>query len=328
MNALLSITIDRLFLWLLHRKRSKETHFLLPDTLPMDNRQAAIFYPEPDIPDVTFSAKRTSKESESKEYTFKSQMASGHPLNDECVGDVFLHKGKGHNKHVIIVPGWRMDSLDGLRNRFLKPFSGKGWNVWFFTLPYHLKREPESSLYSGELMVSANIERTLDSVQQMVSDVRALIKWIKRSEDAQVILIGISLGGLLTNLVSTVEPRIDKLISLFYANRLAFSVWNTIPGKYIKSDFESHAFTEEQLNQYWFITDPSRTKPLIPKQNILLFSAKYDQYVNMEDVDRLWEAWDRPQREIYECGHAGLVLYQTRMVKRLISFIEEKASST
>ncbi len=49
-----------------------------------------------------------------------------------------------------------------------------------------------------------------------------------------LILIGISLGGFITNLTSLVEEEIDVLASIFYANRLSYSIWNTIPGKFIR----------------------------------------------------------------------------------------------
>lgn len=59
-----------------------------------------------------------------------------------------------------------------------------GWNMYYYSLPYHFEREPENSLYSGELMISANIDRTIESTRQAIVDLRALIHWIKANKKA------------------------------------------------------------------------------------------------------------------------------------------------
>ena len=98
--------------------------------------------------------------------------------------------------------------------------------MYYFTLPYHFEENPINP-YSVEYMVSANIERTVQATKQAVADLRALIKWIKTNKNGPLILIGISLGGFITNLISLVEEEIDVLASIFYANRLSYSIWNT-----------------------------------------------------------------------------------------------------
>jgi hypothetical protein len=121
-------------------------------------------------------------------------------------------------------------------------------------------------------------------------------------------LIGLSLGGFITNLTSALEKDIDILISTFYANSIAYSIWNTIPGIYIKKDFEQSNFTYEQLKQAWTIINAAHFKPVVQKENILLISGKYDLFVALEDTSQLWESWGRPKRILYDCGHSGIVL--------------------
>ena len=109
-----------------------------------------------------------------------------------------------------------------------------------------------------------------------------------------------------------------------YANSIAYSIWKTIPGKYIQKDLLSHGFTYEKLKSYWSITDPSCFKPIIPIQNILLLSGVYDLYVVNEDTDLLWEAWGRPKRILYPCGHAGIVFNRKKIAEDVIHFIKQK----
>jgi dienelactone hydrolase len=207
---------------------------------------------------------------------------------------------------------------------FLKPFMNLGFSVYHITLPYHFVREPKESLYTGELMISTNIDRSLLSVKQAVTDIRALIRWLKENRSGKVILAGISFGGFTSNLTAVVEKYMDALISAFYANCIAYSTWETKAGIYIKKDFEENGFTYEELKKAWAITDPSNFKPLIPKDKILLFSGLYDQFVVSEDTDRLWKTWDCPKRITYPWGHAGLVFCRKKIANASIEFLKER----
>lgn len=74
----------------------------------------------------------------------------------------------------------------------------------------------------------------------------------------------------------------------------------------------------------WKITEPSQATPIMNQKNILLISAKYDQYVHMEDTSYLWEAWNKPTRYLYNCGHAGIVLKRKQIVLDTIEFIRKR----
>ncbi|AFH62510.1 hypothetical protein B2K_17580 [Paenibacillus mucilaginosus K02] len=230
--------------------------------------------------------------------------------------------------HVVIVHGWRMDGLDRIKALFLKKLVEQEWNIHLVTLPYHFLRKPSESRYSGEYMVSSHISRTIQSTRQAVCDLRTHIQWIKKEySGSPVYVVGVSLGGFITNLAATVEPRIDALASVFYANRLSYAVWRTVPGKFIRAELERNGVTYEKLQQYWKITEPSAAMPGMSMDNILLLSAKYDQYVHLTDADYLWEAWGRPRRSVYRCGHAGLVLNKERIAKDVMEFLTVRAQT-
>lgn len=325
MDAIFHKWIDQCALHRLHKKKSKNPHFAHADSYPDSHQLPEDYYHPPDIPDFHFQKDSIGLQSgyQSGVYSFSSQIESGDTINDEVSGEYFEPSKNVADTHVVFVHGWRMNSIQRISKIYLRQMMAKKWNLYFFSLPYHRNREPVHSLYGGELMVSANLDRTLQAIQQAVSDLRALIRWIKQEKQGKVILIGISLGGFLTNLTATVEKEIDTLVSVFYANRLSYSVWNTIPGRYIQAEIESHGITEQQLADYWAITDPSRFKPLVPKERILLFTALYDQYVAIEDADRLWESWDRPARHVYPCGHAGLALCKSRIGRDTLAFLDK-----
>ena len=55
----------------------------------------------------------------------------------------------------------------------------------------------------------------------------------------------------------------------------------------------------DALNQT--VLNQTLTRPVIPKENILLIEATHDLLVRKEGVEKLWQAWDRP--EIWRLPH-------------------------
>ncbi|HDR4587791.1 TPA: alpha/beta hydrolase [Bacillus cytotoxicus] len=320
---LITKMIERVALYDLHRKRSKTSQF---KSLPNPDgaiRNLEDFY-QGKITDMEFDLKNSDHIGyKTGLFTYKSHLQSDYVKNDTVTGEAYVTKNDAA-PNIIFVHGWRMESNERVKNIFHDRILELGWNMYYFTLPFHFDREPEDSLYSGEFMISADIQRTVYSTQQAVVDLRTLINWIKENKKGPVVLIGISLGGFITNLTALVEPKIDVLISIFYANRLSYSIWNTNPGKYIKADLKQHGVTYEELIKYWKITEPSQALPKVKKENILLIAAKQDEYVHFEDTEYLWSSWDKPTRYIYNCGHAGIVLKRKKIGTDALNFIRKR----
>lgn len=314
--------IDRLALMQLHKVHSVETQFASIPELEGVGRQE--FY-KANPTSLNMSVQYSDALYRTGTYSFQSPIHSEYSVNNIVKGEFLLSANKQGAPNVIFVHGWRMDSLDRSKAIFENRIVDLGWNQYYFTLPYHFDRKPKQSLYSGEFMISANITRTVQSVRQAVVDLRTLIDWLKHNKRGPVFIVGISLGGVITNLAATVEPRIDAVVSIFYANRLAYSIWHTIPGKYIKADLKQHGVTYDELLRHWKITEPGQSKPAMTKDNILLISADHDLYVHREDADDLWESWDQPRRYIYKCGHAGIVLCRKTIAQDTLAFLQEKA---
>ncbi len=309
----------------MHKDRSKENQYHIDFDHAPTNIDRDVFFEVPSsLADIDLNI--TSKENGYSigEFGFESLRPSGDHPNDYVRGESFLNE-VGNKPNVIFVHGWRMKGFDRVKKIFHDSIMNNlGWNMYYYTLPYHLERQPEASLYSGEFMVSANINRTVESTRQAIVDLRALIQWMKNNKQGPVIIIGVSLGGFISNLVATLESEIDALVSIFYSNRLSYSIWNTIPGKYIRRDLESHGVNYNDLVKYWELVEPNQALPKINKENILLISAKHDQYVHIQDADLLWESWGKPTRYVYNCGHAGIVLKRKKIEKDTISFLQNK----
>ena len=323
MRKLTSHIFDQLGLFSLHRKKSRTPQFKpYKQNFSSDRSAWNSAYSVPETPAITFKLIQREHNYEVGRYFFDSPLKSGYPLNDTASGLYHLNTD-GHPVHAVLVHGWRMDSWNRVNKLFLKSLQQAGFHIYHVVLPFHFDRSCDA-LYSGEYMISADLDRSILAVRQAVTEIRALIRWIKQNREGKIILIGVSLGGLISNLTATVEEQIDLLISIMYANTLSFAVWHTPIGKYIRQDMEQHGITYNELQKHWEILEPSRRRPKVDRNNILLVSGLYDQYVFYEDSLKLQEAWQCPYFLSYSCGHSGIVLHRRQIARDVMSFINEK----
>lgn len=327
MKGIIAKIADGYGLHCLHKKYSRSDQFYFDKTeasiLTSDYKK---FYNKPSLANVNFVESELEKGYVNGDLRFLSEIDNG-SSNINAIFRYNMCTDKDANINIILIHGWRASKLNRLEYVFLDRFIEKRYNMYRYILPFHMDRCPDTSLYSGEYFFSANVNRTLKSVQQSVSDIRALIRYIKEKRDGKIIIIGLSLGGLIANLLCQVEENIDMLISLFYANDLSFTAFETTAGKFIKEDFIKNNFDMNKLRECWSIINPSLTKPLIARDKILLVSGIYDKYVLKEDTDQLWIQWGKPTRYIYRCGHSGIVLYKNRIKDDILKFIQEKQLS-
>lgn len=288
------------------------------------NRNFNLVYKKPNIPKIYYEKETINKENYEKgKIKFLSEI-DNERINREAVFHYWENIKSESNINIILIHGWTANRLNRLEKVFENSFIERGYNIYSYVLPFHMERSPSNSLYSGEFFVSADVIRTIKSVQQSVSDIRALINYIKTVKKQKIMIISLSLGGLVSNLLAETEKNIDVLISIFYANDLAFSVFETEIGKNIKKDFVKNNFSYNSLKESWEITNPSLRKPIIPIDNILLISGKHDKYISLKDADLLWNKWGKPTRYTYNCGHSGIVLNKKKIRNDVLKFIEER----
>ncbi|MDR0918524.1 MAG: prolyl oligopeptidase family serine peptidase [Oscillospiraceae bacterium] len=227
-----------------------------------------------------------------------------------------------HEFVAIVIHGWKSRNYNRIRETFQDAFSSANIDTYYYTLPHHMGRQESSSFYSGELMISANVERTLYSVYQALVEINALINSLSELyPNSKICLIGISLGGLLANLCVTKNKNIHKLISICPVNNLSYEVWNSKAFLEIKSELQQHNITYEQLNKHWDVINPCNYIPVIATENILLINSLYDLFVPIEDANDLLLAWSNPKRILYKSGHSALELKKKTIRNDVMNFL-------
>ena len=304
MNQLLSKLIDSFGIYKKNKLKSPDSQFATSIPSASDSSPISTESIEDRVPEMVFSKLTADDSYEVGAFRFRSRIQGNGESNDFCSGE-YYRSTADCKTDVVIVHGWKSSSLKSVKKMLLEPLMAKGYNLYFMELPYHLSRKPPESGFSGEYMISANVQRTIISVQQAVVDAADLVSWSKANSH-QTIVIGASLGGLVTNFLGCVCTQIDALVSVMYASNLAQLIWHSAVAKHIKHDFVNNEFSLDELDKVWSVINPSLLKPKVSKDKILLMTGKHDLFITKEDSDALCKAWGNPKRVILSCGHSGL----------------------
>lgn len=310
------IWIDRYALYDLHKEKSLRSLFA-------DDEDVHSVVKELGKDTTSFYMKFDSIHEGTQRGTYSASMKwPSKFIEDDCVsGECTLPIGNAKDT-LIAIHGWRMDGLDRIKGVFEDVCRDAHVNLYMPHLPFHLSRKPKSSGYSGELLVSADVTQTIIGLNQTISEIKKVIDHVRAIHGGRVMLAGISFGGYIANLVAS-RYEVDGLFSVFFPDNLAHSIWNTIPGKYIKADLASHGYTFEKLNQAWDSVRPSAVMPKLSAERIVLVQATYDQYIDFDNASMLWECWGKPERIVMNVSHAAIVLKRKQLADEARKFIQK-----
>ncbi len=187
-----------------------------------------------------------------------------------------------------------------------------GLNVVLPVLPQHGPRG--RGLPAGGAFPSGDLLNDVHMVAQGVWDIRRLLSWIRSQQpDAKIGLNGLSLGGLLTSLVASLD---DELICAILGVPVVdlFGLLGRHAG--LRRGDPARQ-TLERARPISRMISPLAMTPRVPMQGRFVYAGVADRLVHPRDqVTRLWEHWGRPEIEWYQGGHTGF--FQSQPVQRFV----------
>lgn len=161
-------------------------------------------------------------------------------------------KGEGPRRAVVVLPQWNADEESHVA--LCRLLARLGVAALRLTLPYHEARRP-AELERADYMVSSNVGRTTQSLQQGVVDTRAAVAWLDAQGYERVGVMGTSIGSCTAFLAFVHDERIDAGVFNHVSGYVADVVWRGISTQHVRAGLEG-SLTLEELREAWLPISP------------------------------------------------------------------------
>lgn len=199
----------------------------------------------------------------------------------------------------------------------------RGVGALFLELPYYGERQPGRKEF-----LSSDIERSMGAMRQGVCDVRRAVAWLgSRAEvdEQRIGVTGISLGGIVSSVAASVEPRISRAALLLAGGGLADILWD-LPepeARRYRQMWEEAGRTKAELEELTRPYDPLTYAERLKSKRVLMMAGSVDEVVPPEAARKLWEKAGRPPIRWMPCGHYSAVGFLLPAVREMVEFFEE-----
>lgn len=235
------------------------------------------------------------------------------------------HTDKRTRPTVIFLHSW-MQGGDLIEESIILPAIARALdvNVARLLLPYHGRRRPTCSAYSGEYYWTADLTRTFEAIRQSVIDTRALIRFLEDEESSSVGLMGQSLGGIVTLATTCVEDRLDFATPIAAHLDLAGVLRDASLLRPMATELEGQGWQPTDIDDYMRSLGLIHLEPLVDPERILLIAGRHDRFLTAKRVQELWERWERPSIHWYDGGHLGIYTHMREHLRAIRSFMHTR----
>ncbi len=234
---------------------------------------------------------------------FPSGVETPYPKNNTVYARYF--PAGRDDRAVIILPHWNGDEQSYVT--LCRWFNLCGISALRLSLPYHDRRMPEG-LTRADYMVSPNIGRTIQAVQQAVQDARRAADWLVMRGIKRIGLLGTSIGSCVAWLTFVHDRRFEAGAFNHVSSYFGDVVWRGITTAHIRRSLEAH-LTRDEVRQVWLSISPSAYLSRIKgdRRHALMISARYDLTFPPDLAQIVFEAYERYgaaiRKVILPCGH-------------------------
>jgi pimeloyl-ACP methyl ester carboxylesterase len=191
-------------------------------------------------------------------------------------------------------------------------------------LPYHGRRAPRASRFSGELYWTADLVRSFEALRQTLLDARTLLGWLLAQDARPVGVAGLSLGGTLTLILACLEERFAFAVPLIAHMDLAALVSDAPVLTKMRHDLTSFGWRKQQFDDFargigWY-----ELQPKLPADRVLMFAASEDRFFDPRIVRRLWKRWGQPAIHWYPTSHIGFLTHLPEVLGVMREFIDRQ----
>jgi dienelactone hydrolase len=188
------------------------------------------------------------------------------------------------------------------------------------SLPFHGKRKPRGSLFSGEFFWTADLVRSIEGVRQALFDARAVMAWLRTQDYEQIGVTGLSLGGAITMLFACVSPTPDYIAPLLAHLKLDEAIEEAPILWRVKHDLDKWGIHEPDRRELFKRLGWSGYPPVLPAEHQLWVLARDDVYINAVHAERQWREWGEPPILWIDGGHMTFPLHIDAITDKMGDF--------
>ncbi len=189
--------------------------------------------------------------------------------------------------------------------------------------PYHGRRTPRGSRFSGELYWTADMVRSFEALRQTLLDARTLLSWLIREDDRPVGVSGLSLGGALTLCLTCLEERFAFSVPLAAHMDLEALVADAPVLAKMRRDLRSFGWGREEFGKFVAAVGWHDLLPKLPAARILLVAASNDRFFAPRVVKGMWQHWGKPAIHWYPTSHMGFLAHLPEVLREARAFIDK-----
>jgi len=235
--------------------------------------------------------------------SFPSPVESPYPVNNTAYATFFPSTSRKHA--VLVLPQWNANERSHIG--LCKLLNKLGIPALRLTLPYHEKRNPPGP--RADFMVSPNVGRTIQAIQQAVQDARRAVDWLQLRGYETLGIMGSSVGSCISYLTFIHDERFRVGVFNHVSSFFGDVVWNGISTRHVRRGLEPFV-TQQELRDFWRIISPNSFVRKAQKKSTrkhLFISARYDLTFPPDLAQLLFEEhgrWNIPYDVAFlPCGH-------------------------
>jgi len=236
---------------------------------------------------------------------FQSSINSPYECNNTVRAKISFPKLQQPRGAVVVVPQWNASQEGHLG--LCRLLARLGFLAVRLTMPYHEERNPAGP--RADYMVSPNLGRTVQAIQQAVQDCRNVADWLSSIGFQKIGIMGTSVGSCITFLAFVHDLRFQVGVFNHVSSFFGDVVWNGLSTQHVRKGIDG-TLDREQLRAAWAVISPNsyfNKLQNLPFRKSLYISARYDLTFPPDLAQLLFDEHHRlqvPYETAYlPCGH-------------------------
>lgn len=194
--------------------------------------------------------------------------------------------------------------------------------------PYHGRRAPRASRFSGEFYWTADLVRSVEALRQTLLDARTLLRWLLAEDPRPVGVTGLSLGGALTASLTCLEERFAFSIPLIAHMDLAALVADAPVLAGMRRELRAFGWGGKELRRFVAGLGWNELSAKLPAEQVLILAASDDRFFEPRIVERMWAQWGKPAIRWYPTSHMGFIARLPDALRVMRAFIDRSHPRT